>query len=898
MEFQAIRAAGVAPFAFTVDRKAFTAALTLAKRVTERRNTIPILSNVLFRVRSADVLEIVATDLDVESCEEFPCDAPQPGAMTLTGETLLATIRKMKGASVRLEDMGAGKVALTDLQTGSTVRLPSLPAADFPNLAFGDMPARFEVDAYEFAETIATVRPAVSTEETRYYLNGIFIHTYCERPGERTEEHEALTVELAELRSIERGIFAEEAAERAQPGDGEEPAPEADDETLAKRAAIRERLALREAEIQERIDALETERTRPDALRFAATDGHRLFCYSRPLPEGGAAVPPVILPRKSCALVSHIVPKKGATEAHCAFSDSKFSIRVGRVTLRGKLIDGTFPDYTRVIPSANPGRLAIADAAAFRACVEGTAAVCTEKTRAITCSMTPAYVTLYASSPEFGTSARVIEGASYSVDMTAHDAVEELPLGANARYLLDALEPFGSEAVEIQAAGHNCPFRFCSDARPGLIIVLMPMRSRESVFTPADVNRLNMNPLQLLQASAAEYAATIAVLDARRREPGARQALKLARRALGEMVTAAKPMLSEGMTGHWQAKAALAAATGDVEGERLAGAVLARLQTGPAGSLAALAVARPAPSPAPLPPVRQPDVAPAQPGAEPARPAPIEAPRPAPQAVESVPEAAEPVPNMREGHVRVAKVADVHERVFYVVEADLEDESRSRVRRVHKDGAPFCRRESEGGGWQTIHRQNIARRILPRGTVDAPAKAAKPLPAPVADNALADRVAALEALVARMAGGDVVQPEPVEIVPAAVLADIAIRAGRYGIAQGEEEPLDVFLTRLQGFEAMERETVHSRERESTREIAGLRADVARLADERGGADEAVRLAREEAEAAKAELAEAVERARQAVQRAAVLQVRCDALESHAAASARLDTAAPREPVEA
>lgn len=917
MEHQAISAAGVSAFAFTVDRKAFVAALALAKRVTERRNTIPILSNVLLQVTSPDVLNIIATDLDLESRQEFPCDAPQPGAMTLNGETLKSTLGKMKGEFIRLEDMGANRVAVTDLGTGSTMRLPSLPADDFPRIAIGDLPAAFQMESASLVETVETVRPAVSTEETRYYLNGIFIHPYCESPRQRTDEHELLTGELAVLAAADQwdvddmGSCWRDALANA---DGRE-------EQLAARSVATFARAIRRLEIGERIDVLEAERTAPDALRFAATDGHRLFCYSRPLPAGAAAMPAGILPRKACSLVAHIVPKKGAApEAHCAFSQSKFSVRVGRVTLVGKLIDGSFPDYTRVIPSDNPGKLAIPDASAFRAAAEGVAAVCTEKAKAIVCTMTGEYVTLYASSPEFGTSAMVVDGPSYSFDPGGPESV---PMGVNAKYLLDGLAPFGSEAVEIRVAeGEGSPFRFYSDARPGLIIVLMPMRVGTAGFSPADIKRLTMDAVGLLRSEGPAMVAEIARLGGLINDPehrGMRANLRAARTAarqvLGKLVTDAKPLFEDGsgVEGRWQAKRELAAIMGDERAERIAAAVLQRhhalVNRETFGSLAALASVRPAPAQPPVAPARPaPDVAPARPDVEPVRPAPVEAPRPAPEA-EIKPQPEPDIAPPRDSAAaatgaRVAKIADVHERVFYVLESDLLDESRTHVRRVHKDGTPFCYRESAGGGWQRIHRDNIARQILPRGTVDAPAKAAPRPAAPVADdNALAQRVAALEALVARLAGVDVGQPEPEAqpepAVPDYVLADITARAQRYGIAQGDDEALDVFLTRLQGFEAMEREGVHSRERESTRDTGELRARIAELVDERSGADEAVRLAREEAEAAKADLAEAVERARQAVQRAAVLQVRCDALEGHAAASALLDRAAPqREPAEA
>lgn len=863
MEMQHIRAVGAA-FTITLDRKAFVASLALQKRVVERRNTIPILSNVMLRVEGRDCLTMTGTDLDVQIAEEIPCDAPQPGAFTLNVYSLHETAKKMKGDMVKLQDMGAGQVALTDMATGSTVRLPALPATDFPIIARGDMLAEFELEPAAFAGTIATALPAVSTEETRYYLNGVYIHAYCESPRERTAEHEALADELA----------AQRAADRAEIDAIADAVPELADAVKAARQVAMLARAIRAAEIGERIDELEAERCQPDALRFAATDGHRLYCVSTALPDGGASMPPAIFPRKACGLVGHVAKHaKAALESHIAFSPSAFRIRTGRVTLTGKLIDGTFPDYTRVIPSYSTGRLDVASASAFRSAVEGVAAVCTEKTRAIKCSMTADYVTLFATSPEFGRSAATVDGASYR-HADEGGAVDPLALGCNAKYLMAALDPFADGPVTLEIGDATGPFRFRSEAQPGLTVVLMPMRVGDGadVFSPGDVRALTASPIERLQEGAAEKAEAIAYMTAEIAKPEnkavratLRRARTIQRKALGELVTGANDYFGQGVARHWTAKLALATALGDEAARRIAGEVLARLQAGPLGALTALREpdAVPVPQPAPEP------VLPPEPAAVPVpqpEPETVDVVTPEPQPVAVQPEA-EPI--VDEAEREPVKIADVYGRVFYVDAGDYESD-RPRCRRLHKNGAPFCDSEAKGGAWQTVLRENIARQILPRGTTEKPAKILRQPSA--GDDGLAERVAKLEALVASLTG-----ITPAEAEPAALeTASESVESDELAALRGRVLELETENVALQG---------------EVTKLARSRAWWTRNAI----ADRGARAARD---TAKADHREAQRRAETAeagwteeTRRADRLQVRCDALEAHAAASDRLDRAA-------
>jgi DNA polymerase-3 subunit beta len=169
----------------TVERAALLKALGHVHRVVERRNTIPILSNVLLRAGDGG-LRLKATDLDMEVTEEVAADVSQAGATTVPAHVIYDIVRKLPdGAQVSLETTGdAGQMQLRSGR--SRFMLQALSEGDFPDLAAGDMPTTLTLGAADLKRLIDKTQFAISTEETRYYLNGIYLHT-----GGRRERHGA-----------------------------------------------------------------------------------------------------------------------------------------------------------------------------------------------------------------------------------------------------------------------------------------------------------------------------------------------------------------------------------------------------------------------------------------------------------------------------------------------------------------------------------------------------------------------------------------------------------------------------------------------------------------------------------------------------------------------------------
>ena len=369
----------------TVERATLLKCLGHIQSVVERRNTIPILSNVLIEARS-DGLRLMATDLDLQVVETIAAAIDVNGATTVSAHTLFDIVRKLpEGSQVEL---AVANEKMTIVANRSRFSLATLKRDDFPVIAETDLPTAFTLPAKDLRELIDSTRFAISTEETRYYLNGIYVH----------------------------------AIEGAAP-----------------------------------------------KLRAVATDGHRLARIEIDLPEGAKDMPGVIVPRKCVGEVRKLLDEYGDdAPIDISLSTSKIRFRLSaEATLTSKLIDGTFPDYSRVIPTANDKLLKI-DAKSLSEGVDRVAAIATtEKTRAVKLSLGHDKVTLSVTSPENGTAAEEVPA-----DYTS----AEFEVGFNYRYLLDILGQVGSDQVDVHLADAAAPtlIRESDDSRA--LYVLMPMR--------------------------------------------------------------------------------------------------------------------------------------------------------------------------------------------------------------------------------------------------------------------------------------------------------------------------------------------------------------------------------------------------------------------------------------
>jgi DNA polymerase-3 subunit beta len=371
----------------TIERATLLRCLSHVQSVVERRNTIPILSNVLIDAGESGSVKVMATDLDLQVVEAMAASSiDQAGAITVSAHLLFDIARKLpEGSQVSLT---ANENRLEVKAGRSNFKLPTLPRDDFPVIVEGDLPTSFELPARMLAELIDRTRFAISTEETRYYLNGIFLHV--------TDEDEPL-------------------------------------------------------------------------LKAAATDGHRLARFTLPRPEGAAGMPDVIVPRKAVGELRKLLEEALDSNVLIDLSASKIRFTMGGeggVVLTSKLIDGTFPDYSRVIPTANDKLLKV-DPKLFFSGVDRVATIATEKTRAVKIGLDHDRVTLSVTSPDNGTAAE---------ELAAEYRAEGLEIGFNANYLKDILGQIEGDTVELHLADAGAPTLIRQDEQSRALYVLMPMR--------------------------------------------------------------------------------------------------------------------------------------------------------------------------------------------------------------------------------------------------------------------------------------------------------------------------------------------------------------------------------------------------------------------------------------
>jgi DNA polymerase III subunit beta len=364
-----------------IERGELVSALGHVTSVVEKRTTIPILSNVMLRA-AGSALMLKATDLEREVVEQAPANVSQPGAVTVSAHTLHDIVRKLPdGAEVELKrDPEKDRLSIT----AGTARfaLQTLPADDFPDLAAGDFPHTFEVAGHELKRMIDKTRFAISTEETRYYLNGIYLHTANTK------------------------------------------------------------------------------------LRAVATDGHRLAQLDMDLPPGAQGMPGVIVPRKTVQELQRLIEASDGSIT-ISVSPAKIRFEIGAVTLTSKLIDGTFPDYGRVIPQANDKDLRVANSE-FISAVDRVSTIASDRGRAVKLAIADGKLTLSVNNPEGGSATEQMD-AEFS-------GTQPLEIGFNARYLLDIASQLEGDMAHFKLADSGAPTIVRDGDDQSALYVLMPMR--------------------------------------------------------------------------------------------------------------------------------------------------------------------------------------------------------------------------------------------------------------------------------------------------------------------------------------------------------------------------------------------------------------------------------------
>ncbi len=367
----------------SIDRADLLRSLNHVQSVVERRNTIPILSNVLMKAEDG-VLSLCSTDMDLEINESVAANITLAGSTTAPAHTLHDIVRKFHDDSAVEIELNADGTQMVVRSGRSQFKLSCLPPADFPEITKAELPNGFALPASNLRALIDRTKFAMSTEETRYYLNGIYVH-------------------------------------------------EADNDGVK-------------------------------VLRAVSTDGHRLARFEMPLPDGAAEMPGVIIPRKAVGELRKLI-EDAADVIQISLSENKIRFAFDHIVLTSKLIDGTFPDYQRVIPEGND-KIVEVDPKIFTKAIDRVSTISDGKSRALKITLNGKQMTLSASSPEAGSATEEMEVNGDS----------EMEIGFNAKYLLDITSQIEGEGCRLTLADSGSPTIIQDNSDTSALYVLMPLR--------------------------------------------------------------------------------------------------------------------------------------------------------------------------------------------------------------------------------------------------------------------------------------------------------------------------------------------------------------------------------------------------------------------------------------
>lgn len=362
---------------FTASREALLAPLQAVIGVVERRQTMPILSNVLLIAKDGQ-LSVTATDLEVELVANMEVEAQSDGEITVSGRKLLDICRALPDGSKISVSLSGEK--LTVRSGRSKFNLVTLPAAEFPVVEDIKAGQTIAVSQASLGRLIEKTHFSMAQQDVRYYLNGML---------------------------------------------------------------------------------LETSGTH---LRAVATDGHRLALCQASLPGGKRDSQQVIVPRKGVLELQRLLSGEG--DLNIELGSNHIRIQLDGIRFTSKLIDGRFPEYERVIPKESSNELK-ADRAEFRSALQRTAILSNEKYRGIRLVIRDSGVMLQAHNPE---------QEEAEEELNVEYAGEDIEIGFNVNYLLDALGAVEGDSVTVSVQDSNSSCLIRQPGNEDCTFVVMPMR--------------------------------------------------------------------------------------------------------------------------------------------------------------------------------------------------------------------------------------------------------------------------------------------------------------------------------------------------------------------------------------------------------------------------------------
>src|SRR5215831_1791993 len=362
---------------FSADREAILSSIQSVIGVIERRQTMPVLGNILLSASNGQ-LSMTATDLEVELVAVTDVELQQPGDITVPGRKLADIIRALPDKAQVTFNSDGDRATIRSGK--SRFALATLPASDFPTVEDIHSRQTLKISQADLRRLIERTQFSMAQQDVRYYLNGLLLE----------------------------------------------------------------------------VD--------PKSIRAVATDGHRLALAQIETAKENPAAIQVIIPRKAVLELQRLATSND--DVDIAIGVNHVRIQFGRIRFTSKLIDGRFPDYGRVIP-ANPSKLIQVDRESLRAALSRTAILSNEKFRGIRVTLRPRTLVLQAHNPEQ-------EEAEEELELNYEG--EELEIGFNVTYLLDALGAIDTQRVELGLTDANSSCLLRAPETTDAKYVVMPMR--------------------------------------------------------------------------------------------------------------------------------------------------------------------------------------------------------------------------------------------------------------------------------------------------------------------------------------------------------------------------------------------------------------------------------------
>ena len=372
---------------FKINSTDLLKALSHIHGIVEVRHTLPILSNIILEAKD-DKLILSSTNLDIYCSDKIKAEVLQSGEVSVSAITFFEIIKRLPSGSEVLMIMEEGENEIRLTCGRSKFNLSTLKTDDFPIISDSDLSTNFVLSADELIRIIDKTKFAVSNEETRYYLNGIFLHK-------------------AERNSIQ-------------------------------------------------------------FLRAVATDGHRLAQYDIPLPQGAEDITGIIIPKKTIYELRKVLDDANG-DVSVSLNENKIKFSFNDLKVVSKVIDGTFPDYTKVIPQKNDKNFKTNNSDLKNAIDRVSAVAANEesKSKAIKFCIENNSLSLSVESQSKGSANEMID-VNYSGD--------KVDIGFNSKYIIDICNEVDGDEISISLSDSISPAIILDKTDENLFFVLMPMR--------------------------------------------------------------------------------------------------------------------------------------------------------------------------------------------------------------------------------------------------------------------------------------------------------------------------------------------------------------------------------------------------------------------------------------